>query len=459
MYEAVVAQCSRWISRWKGLADGSVNHRIFSAAVIVALGTIAVKLVAMPKEIMVAYRFGAGDVLDAFLVAFLIPSFAINVVADSFNGAFIPVFVRVREQEGAKAANRLLSSVLLVTFVVLVAVAVVLAYVGPPALSLITAEFSPLKKALTLELYNLLLPVTVIHGMVVLCAAVLNASGRFGLAALTPAATPLAIILFLIAGASRWGIHVVAWGTLAGTLTELALLCVALKRKGFELTPAWHGFDAPLRAVMGQYFPMVAAGFATCSTLIVDQGMAAWLEPGSVAALNFGSKVPTLLTSVGAIALGTAVLPQFSKLVASGDFAGIRHTLRSYLLLILVVTIPVTLVCILASEPIVSLLFERGAFSATDRLLVAEVQRFYFLTFPSYIVCILGVRLLSALAKNYWLAIGSVLNFTVNVVGNYVLMRIFGVAGIALSTAIVLTVSAIFIFWVLQRLVKPVGPP
>jgi putative peptidoglycan lipid II flippase len=454
MYEAVTGRCRRGFSRWKELADSSVNRRIFSVAVIVALGTIAVKLVAIPKEVMVAYRFGVGDALDAFLVAFLIPSFAINVVANSFYAAFIPAFVRVRDQQGAAAANRLFATVLLVTFVLLVVVAATLAFAGPWLLSPVVTAFAAQKRALTLDLFYWLLPVTVIHGLVVLCAAVLNASQRFGLAALTPAATPLAVIAFLLAGASAWGVHVVAWGTLAGTLVELAVLAAALGRKGIHPIPRWHGVTEPLRRVMGQYLPIVAAAFVTCSTLIVDQGMAAWLAPGSVAALNFGSKIPTLLTSVGAIALGNAVLPHFSSLVAAADYDGIRHTLKSYLVLILVATVPITLACIIASEFLVRLLFERGAFSEADTLLVARVQAFYFLTFPAYIACILGSRLLSALSKNHVMVIGSLLNFTVTVVGNYVLMQYFGVAGIALSTAIVLTVSATYIFLVLRYLLR-----
>src|ERR1700694_1462359 len=102
---------------------------------------------------------------------------------------------------------------------------------------------------------------------------------------------------------------------------------------------------------------------------VIDQAMAAWLGSGSVAALNYGNKIPAFLAGIGATALGTAVLPHFSRLVVLGDHVSLRHTLKTYTRWILAISVPCTVVFIVGSEWIVKLLFERGAFRPEDTVI------------------------------------------------------------------------------------------
>src|SRR5258708_7130676 len=96
--------------RVAGWLQGSVNRRIFAAALTVGGLAIVVKLVSTSKELAVAYRFGTGDAVDAFLIAILIPQLVVNVVAGSLPPAFTPVYIQVRENEGPAAARRLVGS-------------------------------------------------------------------------------------------------------------------------------------------------------------------------------------------------------------------------------------------------------------------------------------------------------------------------------------------------------------
>ena len=97
----------------------STNRRILGAAATVAFVSLVVRAASLAKDLAVAYRFGTGDALDAFLIALLLPSFAINVVANSLNSAFVPIFIELREREGADSADRLFRSVLAVSLVIL----------------------------------------------------------------------------------------------------------------------------------------------------------------------------------------------------------------------------------------------------------------------------------------------------------------------------------------------------
>src|SRR5437773_359418 len=100
-------------ARCREAAHGSVNRRIFAAMVTVAGGTLLVKLASMVRDVYVASRFGAGDVMDAFFLAFTLPTFVLNVIANCVEAALIPVYIDVREKLGAEDARRLLGQVAL----------------------------------------------------------------------------------------------------------------------------------------------------------------------------------------------------------------------------------------------------------------------------------------------------------------------------------------------------------
>ena len=416
-----------------------------------------VKLAAVAKEVVVAHQFGTADALDAFLIAFLLPSFAMNVVAGSFNAALIPTFIQVREREGRQAAQQLFSSVMVSSTVLLVAVSALLALTARYILPFLGSGFGPEKMGLTCSLLYVLLPALLISGLVTIWAAVLNAGERFALAAMAPIMTPIVIVVALLALGRVWGIYSLAVGTVGGFMLEAALLAWGLKRQGFSLVPRWHSMNAYMKQVMSQYAPMVAGGLLMGSTTLVDQSMAAMLGSGSVSALSYGNKIVAFILGVGSLGLSTAVFPHFCRMVAVSDWIGVRYTLKTYSRLVLVVTVPFTLILIYFSESIVRLVFERGAFTMADTRIVGQVQAFYLLQVPFYMLGITVVRLISSLKANIVLMKAAFVNLFSNIILNYMLMQWLGIAGIALSTAIVYLISLIYCWMSMNKKLRDLG--
>lgn len=436
------------------LKGGSHNRNIFAAAVIVGLATVLVKLASLVKELFVASTFGRGDELDAFLIAFLVPSFAINVIGGSFNAALIPTFVEVRDKHGREAAQRLFSNVVLMSSALLIGVSIVLALLAPFLLRYLGSGFSAEKLALTERLFFTLLPILLINGLATTWGAVLNAGERFAWVSLAALSVPLVIVAALLGGGQTWGISALTIGTVAGFALEAGLIAWGLRRHGLSVFPRWFGMDNDLRLVMNQYLPVVAGGVLMSSTLLVDNAMAAMLESGSVSALSYGNKVVSVVTGIGATALGTAALPYFSKMVANREWGAVKSTLRFYLRLIFLTTVPLTVVLVYYSEDLISLLFERGAFVKSDTHLVGQVQVFFLLQIPFYIAGMFLVRLISAFKANHILMWGTLISVIINVVLNYFGMKYLGVAGIALSTSIVYLVAFIYLFSMLHQIIK-----
>ncbi len=442
------------LNRWNGWQERSTNRRIFGAMVTVGGFTTLVKLAAAAKDMVIAYRFGTSDELDAFLIAFVVPAFAVNLIGGSLNAALIPTYIQVREREGQVAAQRLLSNIMVMSIGFLVVLSAILAFTASYILPLVASGFSAEKMALAQILYYGLLSILVLSGVATTWGAVLNAEKRFALTAVAPVATSLITIPVVIVMGTLWGSYVLVIGMVGGALIEMCLVGWGLTQAGISLVPRWCGISPAVKEVLRQYAPMVSAAFLMSGTSVVSQSMAATLGAGSVSALAYGSKVTNLLLGIGVLAVSTAVLPHFSRMVTAADWAGLRHTLLTYTYWLLLGTIPVTVALIYYSEPVVAFVFQRGAFTEADSHLAGQVQVMLLLHVPVYAVGMMFVRLISALNANYLMLWSNVINLVIFVVLTYALMPQLGVVGIALATSIMYFASVSFLVVTSLRLIK-----
>jgi putative peptidoglycan lipid II flippase len=437
--------------------DRSALHGIAVALLTVAGGSSIVKMAAMAKEVVIAGQFGAGDQIDAFLIAFVLPSFVTGVVTAAFQSAVIPTYIQVRDREGAEIARALVSTVTIWTCALLFALTALLVLAAPVLLPLVGSGFSPEKLWLTRRLFYLLLPLVVLTGLTSVWGAALNAEERFALVAVAPMATPMFVVALVLTTARFVGVFAVPLGMIFGAVVEAGLLAYAISRRRVRVTPRWTHAHPAVKVVITQSITMAAGSVLMGSTTVVDNAMAAMLPSGSVATLNYGNRFVLFLLAFFAGALSTAILPQFSALVARSDWTGLRAVLRSCLRWLIIATIPLTALLTTLSAPLTRLMFERGAFTPEATSVVAGVQVLYLIQVPFYLISIVLVRLISAFKSNHLLAWGAAINLVVNVVLNWLFMRWIGVSGIALSTTFVYIVSCGFLALMSWRLMKTCG--
>lgn len=432
---------------------------LLNAAFAVGGLTAAVKLAALLKDSLVAARFGNGPALDAFLLAIVIPTFLISVAAGTLPAALTPAYIAEREHRGAAAAARLAGAVLKHSYRWLIALSCLAVLASVVLGRLPGSQLNDETRALLPLLAFVLAPFTLIQGVCSAWQGILAAEGVFVTSAFAPITQPIGIALS-IAFVSEPTVWAMAAGLLGGSLAQAALLAWAMRSHGLSISgfaiehvtgPERAALSAGLAGVRMQYLPAVAGAVLMSATTLVDQSMATWLPTGSVSALGYGTKLSSVLMTMGAMALSTTLLPHLSVLVARAEWHALRDVERRLRWLLLAATIPATISLVYFSEPIVRLLFERGAFTAEETKTVSRVQAAYLLQVPGYLLGILYVRLISAMNANRLLMIGAAINLVVNIGLNIVFMRRFGVAGIALSTAGVYAVSCAYLAVVARR--------
>jgi putative peptidoglycan lipid II flippase len=431
--------------------SSELNKKIFNASLIIAAITFGVKLISVLKESVSAAFFGTGDVMDAFVMAFLLPSFAINVITGSFNAAVIPTYIQTLQEQGKLAAQQLFCSVMLMSIGLLVLLTIFFAGTIKFLMPFLALGFDAHKLQTTYLLFYIMLPVLVLTGISTLWGAFLNATERFSLPAITPVLTQVISILLLLLFAHSVGIYVLAFGITLGGVLEVTCLGLALKRRGFNLWPRWLGITPAVRQVLQQLAPLIAGALIMCSSTIIDQAMAATLGSGSNSAMGYALKIIALPLTLAATALGTAIIPYASKIVVQCDWISLRTVCRHYLKLIFICAIIFMIILAAIAHPLIKFLFQRGAFTAADTTLVTNVLLCFILQIPFYIGGILLARLHSSMRNSHILMWGSIINVVINIVFNYIFMHWLGVAGIALSTSIVYIISFSYLYLMFKK--------
>ncbi|WP_291864061.1 murein biosynthesis integral membrane protein MurJ [Bradyrhizobium sp.] len=355
----------------------------------VSSGTLASRLLGFARDAMLAALLGAGPVADAFLVAFQ----GVNVVRrllteGALNAALVPAWLRVREAEGTAAAAAFAGSVLGTVSAALVAAAALIGLLMPLVISALAPGFAATPTLqLAVDDARLMLPYLAFAGPVTVMMALLNAQGRFALAAFSPLLFNIALIavmaalLFRRQDASFAALVIAATVGLAGLLQ---LLILVSQGRGIA-APLRIAFDPPMRGFLGQAIPGMIAS-ASPQLLVLAGAVIASSTPSAVSWLYFANRLIELPLGIVGVAIGAVLVPELTRGVRANDRVAIAHAESRGLELAVGLALPATLGLIALSEPIVRLLFEHGAFTSTDTAATAQALRWLALGLPAHVL-------------------------------------------------------------------------
>jgi putative peptidoglycan lipid II flippase len=200
----------------------------------------------------------------------------------------------------------------------------------------------------------------------------------------------------------------------------------------------------------------ITSSFLSMMNGFIDKFFAGQLIVGSIAALNYGNRVPAFGVTIVIMALGSVLLPHFSRLV-NEDLKSAYHYLFKILKLVLVIGLIVVILAIFSSDWIVQIWLERNEFTHQDTLKVSTIQKILLANVPFYLCTLIMVKFLTSINKNKFMAQISFVNLLVNIILNMIFIKYYGVFGLALSTTFVLIISSCFYFGFTYRQFKKIN--
>jgi putative peptidoglycan lipid II flippase len=433
--------------------------KLARSAGLIGAATMTSRVLAVARETVIAFLFGAGNDMDAYNVAFRVPNLLRDLFAEgAISAAFVPTFTRLLTTSGRAAAWRLGNLVINALAVVTLACVVAGWFLAPGITRWFAPEFAlvPGKLEVTTLLTRIMLPFLTMVAVGVAAMGMLNAVGRFFIPALSPAMFNVVTLIaaFTLVPLMPWfgwpRIAGIAIGTVLGGAAQILLQWPVLRREGWRYAPVLDSSDPQLREVMRLMAPGTIGLAAVQINVLVNTILATSQGTGAVSWLNYAFRLMYLPIGLFGVSIGTAALPEIARHAAAADVPAIRRTVSDALRLMLMLNVPATVGLIVLARPIVSLILERGNFSAADTTATAAALMWYAPGLLGYAIVKIASPTFYALRDSRTPVIVSAVSVALNVVLNLALVRVAGFQGLALGTAIAATMNAAILLWMLR---------
>lgn len=418
--------------------------------VLVAGITFLVKVVGFYKEVLVAGAYGLSELLDTFLIATIIPSLINAIFLESFKAVFIPSYI------SEEKTNDKIGSFQSVVFIITGLASIVLIFLSFLITDFFLTDIFPDHTqnyySLVREQFYIIIPSVLFWGLSAVLSGILNVNKEFRYTSFSSVFIALTTIVALFSFRDLLGQYLLAIGTLAGSIISFLYLLIIAQFRGL-LKLAWPDFkNSNVRVMLKQIPAKLTSSFLTGMQVVVDQFFAAQLIIGSVSALNYGIKLPSFAVSMLFIAITNVLLPHFTESVLENRQKAFRKLIRMIRTVFLSSAV-VAVLGIVFSVPIIRLFFENDNFTPENTYVVAQIQQIILIYLPFRLVGLLLMTFLTSINKNNLMAFVSLIGILTNVVLNWILIKYFGIYGIAAATTfvVILKSSLLFLFMLQQK--------
>jgi putative peptidoglycan lipid II flippase len=369
--------------------------------------TLVSRIFGFGREMMMASALGVGPVADAFNLAFRFPNLFRRLFAEgAFNAAFIPLFSRSLEEEGEEGARRfaneifstLFTALVVLTVLALVFMPVLVKTIIAPGLAVCVDDPSAggdviscaARYDITVTFSRIMFPYLACMSLMAMVCGILNAFRRFFVAAAAPT-----LLNFILIGVLSWCLwteadkptigFLMSWGVMIAGLAQLAMVVVAMRMAGFGVALRRPRWTKGLKRLLVLAGPAALIGGITQINLFVGQAIASF-KPGAVSILQYADRPYQLPLGMIGVAIGVVLLPELARALKAGHLREAQHTQNRSLEFALFLTLPAAVALFIIPEPIIRVIYERGAFDPSVTPVVASVLGLYALGLPAFVM-------------------------------------------------------------------------
>ncbi|MDM9381396.1 murein biosynthesis integral membrane protein MurJ [Chlorogloeopsis sp. ULAP01] len=447
--------------------EQKVSRSLAGIAGIVAVATIISKVVGLARQVAIGAAFGTGPVADAYSFAYIIPGFLL-ILLGGINGPFYSAIVSVlakrKKEEAAplvETMTTLVGGVLLIVTIALAIFAGNLIEVTTPGLD--QRADGQLVKAIATKQLQIMSPMAILAGLIGIGFGTLNVANQFWLPSISPLLSSITVViavafLWLQLGTKiytaeylMYGGAVLAIGTLAGAVLQWLVQLVAQARIGMGSFRLRFDFNQPgVREVMKIMLPATFSSGMLYINWQINSIFASFI-PAAASGLNYANLlVQTPLGVISNVVL-VPLLPIFSRLTDPNDWHELKQRIRQGLILSAFTMLPLGALMIALSNPIVRVVYKRGAFDQAASDMVSSLLVAYGVGMFVYLGRDVLVRVFYALGDGETPFRISLFNIFVNVFLDWILIKSFGAPGLVLATVGVNLSSTLMLLWLLDR--------
>lgn len=373
--------------------------RLMAGIFTVGFWTMASRILGFVRDILIGAFLGASPVAEAFFVAFALPNLFRRFFAEgAFNTAFVPMFSK--KVEGGEDAQAFARDAFAGLATVLIVLTLLAQAVMPWLVLAMAGGFAGDDRFyLAVDFGRITFIYILFISLAALFSGALNAIGRFAAAAAAPvllniilvgaimlayASAPDGKMTNLVDPAEAYGLAL-TWGIPLAGIAQLALVWVAASRAGISVKPRLPRLTPDMRKLAWIALPAMMAGGVVQVNLLVGRFVASYFD-GAIAWLYYADRLYQLPLGVVGIAIGIVLLPDLSRRLRADDAEGGRFAFSRAAELAMALTIPATVALVVIAVPLISVMFQRGAFSADDTASTALALTVYAVGLPAFVL-------------------------------------------------------------------------
>lgn len=363
---------------------------LLKSASTVAFFTICSRLLGYPRDVLMASVLGAGSLADAFLVAFRLPNFFRTISAEgAFNSAFIPLFSGKLEEKGKEEAIKFASHVLSFMFVILLVLTILMQIFMPAVMYVLAPGFyeDPEKFDTTVHFGRILFPYLIFISMTSLFSGILNVFGKFAVAALAPMWLNICSIfaLAVVAKYTNAPAESLVWAVMISGIIQFLWVAIAAYKNGVRVNLSLPKLDDDVKTLLKRMVPGIIGSGATQINVWINTVMATQIA-GAVSYLYYSDRLAQFPLAIIGTAIGTALLPMLSRQIKAKKCEEAIQTQSTALTMAMMLTIPAAVALFVLAYPLISIMFERGAFTKQDAQATAAALMAYSVGLPAFVM-------------------------------------------------------------------------
>tara|TARA_R110002110_G_scaffold415612_6_gene652052 strand:+ start:79249 stop:80796 length:1548 start_codon:yes stop_codon:yes gene_type:complete len=354
--------------------------------------TMGSRVLGFVRDMFIAAFLGAGQVSDAFFVALQFPNIFRRLFAEgAFNAAFVPLFAGELTEHGRAAARAFAERVFGIMLLILILLSILVEIFMPEVMAVVAGGFrdDPEKFNLAVDFARLTFPYLLFVSLSAMLGGILNTLEKFAAAAAAPILLNIVLIGALTGVALDWFPNpglALSWGVLVAGVGQFFWLAAVCSRTGLMPLVPRLVFGPRVKRLFMLMGPGILGAGVYQINVLIGVRLASELPEGSVSFLYFADRVNQLPLGVVGAAVGVALLPLLSRQLKAGDAAAARDCQNRAIEFAMLLTLPAAAALLIIADPIVTVLFQRGAFDAADAAATGAALAAFALGLPAYVL-------------------------------------------------------------------------
>lgn len=443
----------------ESVKDESPN--ILKAAWLIALVTIASKLIGFVRDMVVANFYGATVVSDAYFYALQIPSLAIIIlggVGGPFHSATVAVFSKLIGENGEinERVNRLYNTFLTVTFICFALFAIFGFLFADKIMGVIISAGSPELLSLATAHFKIMSPIILIGGIIGIFYGLLICHKKYILPNISPLILSLVVIIAIsLAHNDNTGM-VLAIATTVGALCQLLIQFPALRKIGYRIKPNLDIKNTEFKNITELLFPAILSSTMGQITIYIDMFFASILREGAWTSVVFANRIFQFPVGILVTAFLVPLFPIFSRLAGEGKNEDIKTYFNKGVGVLFFAAIPMIILILTLAKDGISLVFERGAFNSDAVYMVTEALCFLSFSILPYVFRDSITRVYYAFNDSKTPFLIALSAIALKALLNWILIikLNMGIAGITLSTSFITLFNATLLGLFIHRKIR-----